>query len=669
MATSLTWKQQYDLTPTFALDEDTALLYSLQGAYDATGNKVGLKRDLDNPLPNCRVATPSALNATYNNGDGTLTNAGALAAISIDGTALSLNDKVLVTEQASPEENGLYYVSTVGSGAAAWVLTRHASFTNVEQMRPGRTVSITDGDNLQGSIYVLDYPAPAVIGTDPIAFNSMLLTTLNLIDAYLPLDGSEPMIGALTLSGDPTLPLQAVTKQYADNIAAGLNPIPGVVAASTGALTATYANGTGGIGATLTNSGALAAFSLDGQSPTVGQRVLIKNQASTFQNGIYTVTTVGSGAVAWVLTRATDYDTASEISPGDIVFIELGTVNAGATYYQSATVATIGTDPITFAAFFTPATYLQVANNLSELTATAATARGNISAAKSGANTDITSLTGLTGVIQAPTAIRDANGNNILAFSSVPSAVNYFTFTNTATGIGLSITPTGSDSSIPLAIYNKNSQFFFKDSANVNDAIITLINAAGSNSCSLAPHLSLGGSFVFRLPGSTGVAGTLLTTNGSDQWDYTTLGQIKGEPSNTAAAVGNIGEILESTIVTGSAVGLTSGASANITSLLLTPGEWDVYGMVVTKPAAGTTTSIVQSAISTTTGTLPGTGNASLPQAVHTGAVAANGIYSLFTGMGRQLISSNTTVYLVANVTFAVSTMAAFGWIRARRVR
>lgn len=123
------------------------------------------------------------------------------------------------------------------------------------------------------------------------------------------------------------------------------------VAASTANLNATYANGASGVGATLTNAGALAAFSLDGVSPSLNQRVLIKNQTSTFQNGIYTVTTVGSGAVAWVLTRATDYDTAAEMLRGAIFPVDFGgTTNGNTTWSQNNTVATVGTDPLAFTA-------------------------------------------------------------------------------------------------------------------------------------------------------------------------------------------------------------------------------------------------------------------------------------------------------------------------------
>jgi len=159
------------------------------------------------------------------------------------------------------------------------------------------------------------------------------------------------MTGLLILSGDPVTALGACTKQYADALIAGLEFKNAVVAASTGALTVTYLNGVGGVGATLTNADVQAAFSIDGQSPVVGSRVLIKNQASTLQNGIYTVTNVGSGVTNWILTRATDYDQPSEIHPGDLVPVENGTANSDTLWLQTATVATVGIDAITFAQF------------------------------------------------------------------------------------------------------------------------------------------------------------------------------------------------------------------------------------------------------------------------------------------------------------------------------
>lgn len=150
---------------------------------------------------------------------------------------------------------------------------------------------------------------------------------------------------------DPTSAQDAATKNYVDSVISGFNPQESVNYAGTAALTVTYANGTAGVGATLTNAGTQAVFALDGGSPTVGQRVLIKNQSSTFQNGVYTVTNVGSVSTNWVLTRATDFDQPVDINNSGIVPVISGTANAGTGWLETATVTTVGTDPIVFIQF------------------------------------------------------------------------------------------------------------------------------------------------------------------------------------------------------------------------------------------------------------------------------------------------------------------------------
>lgn len=192
------------------------------------------------------------------------------------------------------------------------------------------------------------------------------------------LKAGDTMYGPLILDADPTNPLGAVTKQYADAISQGLNFKNTCYAATTANLTATYSNGSSGVGATLTNIGTLAAFSIDGQTPSINSRILVKNQSVAFQNGIYTLTTVGSALIAYVLTRSSDYNQTLEIKPGDTIPVEYGTVNAITSWIQTATVSSIGTSSISFAQFtYGPSTFLQVANNLSDLS-NPTTARTNL---------------------------------------------------------------------------------------------------------------------------------------------------------------------------------------------------------------------------------------------------------------------------------------------------
>ena len=141
--------------------------------------------------------------------------------------------------------------------------------------------------------------------------------------------------GKITIE-TPTAALHAATKAYVDNVTAGINTHGSVFAATTANLSATYANGTSdesngtGIGATLTAS-SNGAISIDGQSPTSGARILVKNQTTALQNGIYSVTTVGSAGAPWVLTRATDSDNSisGEVFAGDFTFVINGTTNGG----------------------------------------------------------------------------------------------------------------------------------------------------------------------------------------------------------------------------------------------------------------------------------------------------------------------------------------------------
>ena len=155
-------------------------------------------------------------------------------------------------------------------------------------------------------------------------------------------------------AADPTQAQDLVTKAYVDAMSNGLDVKASVRAATTAALTVTYSNGTAGVGATLTNAGTQAALTLDSIALSSDERVLIKDQASALQNGVYTVTTVGSASVNWVLTRATDFDNSpgTEVSPGTFFFVEEGTTQQDNGYVVSTNTAiTIGTTGITFSQF------------------------------------------------------------------------------------------------------------------------------------------------------------------------------------------------------------------------------------------------------------------------------------------------------------------------------
>tara|TARA_Y100000034_G_scaffold134309_1_gene202352 strand:+ start:762 stop:2555 length:1794 start_codon:yes stop_codon:yes gene_type:complete len=151
---------------------------------------------------------------------------------------------------------------------------------------------------------------------------------------------------------DPTQAQDAATKAYVDATSSGLDVKGACLYATTAALPAvTYANGTSGVGATLT-ANANGALTVDGASPSTSDRILVKDQASGLQNGVYTVTATGGASAVFVLTRATDYDTSAEISDGTFFFVQQGTANADNGYVMTTNgTITVGTTAIAFDQF------------------------------------------------------------------------------------------------------------------------------------------------------------------------------------------------------------------------------------------------------------------------------------------------------------------------------
>ena len=173
------------------------------------------------------------------------------------------------------------------------------------------------------------------------------------LNAKLNLSGGT-LTGALTLSGAPTSDLHAATKQYVDGLAAGINFHQPVVAATSGNLAGTYNNGTNGVGATITAASNGSIGTIDGASVSVGNRILLRAQTDAKQNGVYTVTAVGSAGAPWVVTRAADADNnpAGELATGDFVFVTSGSTNGSKGYILSTTgTITVGTTEISYSQF------------------------------------------------------------------------------------------------------------------------------------------------------------------------------------------------------------------------------------------------------------------------------------------------------------------------------
>lgn len=153
-------------------------------------------------------------------------------------------------------------------------------------------------------------------------------------------------------------------------------------------------------------------------------------------------------------------------------------------------------------------------------------------------------------------------------------------------------------------------------------------------------------------------------TGGVSFDNYATHG-ITGTATNDSAPANVVGEYISASAAV-SAVSLSSATAANVTSISLSAGDWDVSGVVVLSPSGTTTYTQIYAAISSTSATLPSTslyagwaGSTQTPPALIGTTVATQ----------RFSLSTTTTIYLVAQCSFGVSTMTAGGFLRARRMR
>ena len=232
------------------------------------------------------------------------------------------------------------------------------------------------------------------------------------IDSKLSLSGGT-MTGAIAMGtnkitglGTPTSSTDAATKAYVDSVTEGLHIHESVVAATT-----TNVN----LANALENGD-----TLDGVTLATGNRILVKNQTTTSENGIYVVQASGQPV------RATDFDTATEVDSGDFVFVYSGTANASTGWVQTNKPATIGTDPITFTQFSGAGTYL--AGNGLTLTGNTFTIDTSITQTRVAnvSDTEIGYLDGVTSAIQTQLNAKFDSAN--ASTSNITEGTNlYFT--------------------------------------------------------------------------------------------------------------------------------------------------------------------------------------------------------------------------------------------------
>ena len=336
----------------------------------------------------------------------------------------------------------------------------------------------------------------------------------------------------------------------------GLTTYTAALVATTVALTASYSNGTAGVGATLTNSGAIAALVIDGVSVAVGNRVLVKDQVSTAENGIYVVTVVGSDSINWVLTRATDFDTAEEVEQYGVVLVNQGSVNAGLVYQESAAGSfTIGTSPITFVAYST-------VSSINSATSITGTANQIIASASTG---DVTLSLPQDIATTSSVTFGQLNVDNIQISGNTIESTNAggnITLVPDATGnVDIFTPPSSESSSISIDGFSYNTAFRINDVGGTSPAQMILHRhsttlapvfiTARSNSNSDA-HANVTNSMPLYSHYACGWTGSTYSIFGGLNFQVESTGTISNTsaPGNMTLATTKVNEILPTTALT-----------------------------------------------------------------------------------------------------------------------
>lgn len=595
-----------------------------------------------------------ALNTLSNIGNSSLTN----SSITVNGTAISLGSGGTVTATTTS-------TLTIGTGLSG------TSFNG------GSPVTIAIDSSVATLTGVQTLTNKSISGSTNTLTNipntALTNSSLTIGSTSVSLGGTTTTLAGLasvTLTQDPSAALEAATKQYVDAVVSGINFHQACQYASTTALPSyTYSNGTGGVGATIT-ANANGPLVLDGHTfvapADVGLRVLIKNEPSAggldAYNGVYTVTQVGvsgGGGSPFILTRATDYDSAgsgpNEINAGDLFLILAGATLANTSWVQQTPLPIIvGTTALTFVQFAAPLTYV-AGTGLNESPAyTFNISNTGVTAATYGsASKTLTLAINAQGQITSATASDIAINGNQITSGTVGSSYISGSYTG-ITGVGTLTAGTWNASTIQalyggtgITSYSVGDILYASGLSALSKLALGTTNyvlTAGASAPQYVAQSTLSvGSATTATNVAGGTAGAIVYNTGSNASTFLSLGT-----SNYVLTAGATAPqyVAQSTLSVGSAT--TATTSTNVAG--------GAAGSLVYQSAASTTTTL---ALGTTNYVL--TAGATAPQYVAQSTLSVGSATTATTATTATNVSGGATGSLLYQSAASTTTTLALG--------